>query len=82
MDAAQRLIDYIQKSYLSPKEALAPSTSLFRDGLLDSMKLVELISFVEESFSVRVSPMDITIENFDTVDNIVGLIGRKGNANA
>lgn len=81
MNPTETLIDYIRKSYLSPSESLTPASSLFRDGLLDSMKLVELITFVEESFSVRVSPMDITIENFDTVENIVGLIGRKVDAN-
>ena len=76
-DTATTLIDYIRKSYLKPNEPLTSDMSLFRDGLLDSMKMVELIAFVEETFRFRISPVDITVENFDSVDRIVGLITRK-----
>lgn len=81
-DPTGTILDYIRNAYLSSSETLAPETSLFRDGLLDSMKLVELIAFVEETFKMRVSPMDITVDNFDTVNSIVSLITRKSGGNA
>jgi len=52
-------------------------TSLFLNNLLDSMNLVALIAFIEETFGIKVKPMDIVYENFDTQNLILSYIERK-----
>ena len=54
-----------------------PDTSLFRDQLLDSMNLTSLIVFLEETFAIKVKPMDIVYENLDTVNHMLAYIERK-----
>jgi len=52
-------------------------TSLFRDQLLDSMSLTNLITFLEDEFDIKVGPMDIVFENLDTVNHMLAYIERK-----
>lgn len=47
--------------------ALTDDTALFSEGLLDSLTVMELVSFVEAEAGVRIPPEDIVLENFDTM---------------
>lgn len=53
------------------------NTSLFSAQLLDSITLVELIAFLEDTFSIKVRPMEISLDNFDSVSRILAYIDRK-----
>ena len=61
---------------------LNAQTSLFREQLLDSMNLTGLITFLEETFEIRIGAIDIVFENLDTVDDMVAFIARKRAAHA
>ena len=52
-------------------EPLDGGSPLFSTGMLDSMLMVNLIAFVEESAQIQVRGEDVTLENFDTADSIV-----------
>lgn len=53
---------------------LEGDTELFSTGMLDSVAMVGLISFVEQHAGVRVQPGDVTLENFDSVDAILAYV--------
>ena len=55
-------------------------TSLFRDQLLDSMSLTNLITFLEDEFDIKVGAMDVVFENLDTVNHMVAFVERKRQA--
>lgn len=55
---------------------LKPDTQLIESGLLDSFHVVELLSFVESEFDLRLSPTDVTQEDLRTPQNIVDLVIR------
>ena len=60
------------------KEAdLDKDVSLLETGIIDSLNLMRLVSFIEERFQIGVSDMDLTPENFETLNDIVKLIGEK-----
>ncbi len=67
------LIRYI-RSELNIDTALEGDTELFSTGMLDSVAMVGLISFVEQHAGVRVQPGDVTLDNFDTVDAILAYV--------
>lgn len=46
-------------------------TGLFSGGFIDSLNVVELVTFVEEQIGCAIPPTDITLENFDSIDRIV-----------
>lgn len=46
-------------------------SELFSSGALDSVAMLQLITFVEETAGVRVRPEDVTLENFDSAQRIL-----------
>lgn len=51
-------------------EVLTPEAALFSSGLLDSVAMLSLITFVEEATGADVRPSDVTLDNFDTISRI------------
>jgi acyl carrier protein len=60
------------KGYPYPDEA-----SFLENGIIDSMNVMELISFVEENFHVEVADEDIVPDNFDSVSKIGAYVRRR-----
>ena len=54
------------------------NTNLIERGIIDSMSLVRLISFIEEQYSVHVQDEDIVPENFSTLTKIGTFIAAQG----
>jgi acyl carrier protein len=79
MSAAETILEFLEDEAddLPDGVVIDADTSLFRDQLLDSMSLTSLITFLEETFSIKVGPMDIVFENLDTVNHMVAFIERK-----
>ena len=79
MDAKGAIITkFIQENLLSRKGEieLEPEDDLLGSGLLDSMGVMRLVSFLEETFQVKVPPEDIVIENFINVNAITNYVER------
>ena len=77
MTDAETILEFVREEADLDDEEVTANTSLFRDQLLDSMNLTALITFLEETFSIRVKPMDIVFENLDTVSHMLAYIARK-----
>ncbi|HEY5490274.1 MAG TPA: acyl carrier protein [Gemmatimonadaceae bacterium] len=77
MSDADTILEFIREEADLDDEEVTADTSLFRDQLLDSMNLTALIAFLEETFSIRVKPMDIVFENLDTVHHMLAYVARK-----
>jgi acyl carrier protein len=46
------------------------NTNLIERGIIDSMSLVRLISFLEENYEIQVQDEDIVPENFSSLNKI------------
>jgi D-alanine--poly(phosphoribitol) ligase subunit 2 len=57
------------------KGTLHDDTGLFSGGLIDSLNVLALVSFVEAEIGREIPPADITIEHFDSIDRIVCYVG-------
>ncbi len=55
-------------------KGLGGDDSLLSSGVLDSLAIVRLLSFVEEEFDVEISDADFDPENFETLNTITKLI--------
>jgi len=78
MTDRETILEFIEEEAdLDDDVELDADMSLFRDRLLDSMNLTSLIAFLEETFSIRVKPMDIVYENLDTVNHMLAYVERK-----
>lgn len=53
------------------------SDSLLESGVLDSMAMVEFITYLESEFGIAVDEDDMIPEHFDSVEAIVAYVQRK-----
>ena len=58
-------------------EVPAPETDLFETGILDSLRFVELLAALEETFGMRVSVEELEIDDFRSLSRIVGFVAQK-----
>jgi acyl carrier protein len=64
--------DYISREFVQDPALLplADETQLVESGILDSLKLLRLMVFVEQRFGITMSDTDMLPENFASVNTI------------
>jgi acyl carrier protein len=63
------LIGYLRDSLSI--DAADRESELFSSGLLDSVSMVNLLAFIEQSTGISIRAEDVTLENFDTPARIL-----------
>jgi acyl carrier protein len=63
------LVRHLTRAGRHSDQPLGPGTKLL-DGTLDSLALIELVSFVEAAFDVPVPHHDVAPDNFATVADL------------
>lgn len=53
------------------------NTDLFQEGLIDSFGFVELVVYLEKTFSIHFEESEFTSNGLNTVANIVATVKRK-----
>lgn len=76
MNTTDTLVRYVSQELLDgPNGAnLQADDNLLTSGLIDSLGIIRLVNFIEDSFGVEVRPEDITIENFRTINVIANYL--------
>ena len=78
-DRMNTIKEYILKEFLPGEDAndLTDSTQLFTTGLLDSIASLNLVSFLEEEYGVKVEAHEIVADNLDTIKLIADFVEQK-----
>lgn len=66
-----RIEDHFAERVGVDRKILAEGRPLFTSGLLDSLEVVHLITFLDKELGVALDPLDIGFEELDTVERIV-----------
>jgi len=79
MSTEDKVRGYILDNFLftDDQSALSNSDSLLEKGLVDSTGILEIITFIEEEFSLKVDDEEMVPENLDSVDNIIAFVSKK-----
>lgn len=64
------LLTFINLKLLKGKEPLKAKSKLFEDGYIDSMKILDLIAYVEKKIGKRIDDGEMVMSNFATVKQI------------
>jgi len=59
-----------------PKLTIAPDDDLLTSNLLGSVDMMRLLTFLEQEYTFKVAPRDMTIDNFITVQAMVDYLAR------
>jgi acyl carrier protein len=57
--------------------SIAPDEDLLMQGIIDSMGILKLSSFMEEKFGVKVTDMDMVPENFQNIESLTEFISSR-----
>jgi acyl carrier protein len=70
---------FITENFLFGKEdeSLKTSDSLLERGIIDSTGVLELVSFLEEKYQIKLEDEELTPDNLDSIDRLARFIGRK-----
>lgn len=66
-------IEMLHGSLTSP---LSDEDQLVESGIIDSLGVMTLLSFLDEKFSIQVGGDDLIPENFESVSAIAALVNR------
>ena len=79
MKIQEKLKDHILTELLSGGSTtdLDPEEDLIDTGILDSVSLMELISFLEEDFEISIAPSEILPDYFRTLNALTHFIEGK-----
>jgi acyl carrier protein len=68
MNASVVIKEYIREELMNGSNGeLDESENLLAAGVIDSLGILRLVSFVEEKFGIEVPDEDVTIDNFQSV---------------
>jgi len=73
----EQIRDFVCKTTFSDPKKINDSTLLFDEGIFDSMGLLNLISFLEKDFSVKVNDSELDAANFGSINAIFSYLERK-----
>lgn len=79
MTVEQQLIDFVNDEVsLDPSATVVGETDLLLTGLVDSLGVIRIVHWMEDTLGLVVDPADVVLDNFQTVDQMVAYVGRVG----
>ena len=71
----EKIQDFLESTLLIG--AIERDTNLIDSGIVDSMQILELSAFIEETCDIILDPDDMQVENFTSIDTIVAFVSNK-----
>lgn len=67
-EVAKHLRSFLVDNHLIPRDnSIVETDSLFESGIIDSLAIFELTTFIESRYGCRVDEDDLVPENFDSL---------------
>jgi acyl carrier protein len=75
----KELLGFVEENflYLKPELEVTAADDLLELGVIDSLGFVELVEEVQARYGITVSDVEITEENFGSINAIAGFVARK-----
>jgi acyl carrier protein len=70
------LLEFLKDSLGVDTKEIKSDTLLFSSGMVDSFSLVSLLTFIESNSEFRIDPIDVNLENLDSIDRILKFADR------
>lgn len=74
----QQIRDFVHGRFpLASSSNLDDQTSLLEGGIIDSLGILDLVSYLETEFSIQIDDEDFDPNNFQNVDQIAKFVAGK-----
>ena len=80
MDPVNDVKEFIIENFLfGDEEQIELETDFFEKGIIDSTGVIELVSFMEETFEISIDDEELIPENLSSLKNIKVFLAQKLN---
>ncbi len=78
MEVQEKIIEWVKQNNVDMDRQmdLSGTSDLLGSGLLDSLDFLQLITYIEDEFDLRIPVEALTPDNFSTPASIRALVGR------
>ena len=73
----EKIKNFIVENFLFGERGLEDDEPLFESGIIDSLGLIKLLAFIDETFNISMNMSEINIEDFNTLNDILKTIQSK-----
>jgi acyl carrier protein len=79
-DIQNVIIQFIRDNFIAGRSdvVIEPDLSLIEKGIMDSTGVLELVEFLESTYSIKVEDEELVPENLETITNILKFLKTKG----
>ncbi len=78
MEHKQAITEFIVENFLfGEANGLEEETSFLENGIIDSTGILELVTYLEETFDIEVEDEELVPENLDSIANVVKYLTTK-----
>jgi len=78
MEHKQTIREFIVENFLfGDSNGLADDTSFLEEGIIDSTGILELVTFLEETYGINVEDEELIPENLDSIVNVEQYLSKK-----
>ncbi len=67
----------VQKFPLARRRNISDADNLLETGVIDSLGVLEIVTFLQEQFSLQVEDDELTPENFQSISSIAEFVGQR-----
>ncbi|MFK8031425.1 MAG: acyl carrier protein [Gammaproteobacteria bacterium] len=62
---------FITQELLEEEEPIEADENLLSDGMVDSLGMLRLIGFIDETFNIAIPPEDFIVDHFKSLDQLM-----------
>lgn len=77
MDTRDKLRQFMVEELQTPNDALESDSPLITSHIIDSLGMLQIVSFVESEFEVEIADDELVPTNFDSISAIAQLVESK-----
>ena len=75
---AQKLMEFLEQELAVDTADVDEGTLLFSTGIVDSFAVITLMTYLETEGGLRIDPVDVNLENMDSIRSILDYVARAG----
>lgn len=73
----KNVFQFVYDNAFTSRENITDDMLIFKNGFLDSMGLVMLITHLEDTFKIQTTDADLVEENFESINAIAAFVEKK-----
>jgi acyl carrier protein len=77
VDIVKEIQGYVLSEFAAERDEIGVEENLLGQGIIDSMGILKLVTFLEERFGIETVDDDLVPENFETIELMKSFVERK-----